>query len=467
MGLGAGVDDENKQQEEGSEMYTFTARWEGLKRAEVKGRVEHAFRDVVAEKEGRFRDHMNEGIDTARMNQNQSFVVGEDGEWKSLEDMSEFYDRFESVIGQAKRSTYVDRKGVKREREFRSDTSVMVEHILQLDPKFYDQWRDPKTGAVVMPEDEDEQEKIWHSINAMMEAWRGQVGEQNCLGATLHLDEKNPHLQLFSVPLTKDSELSYRKVYGGGSRKASQKKFSDIHDGYREAMRAEGYEIMHERVSRGRTHLHPDDYKKWRDQAEAVEAGAKEIEKGRKWLVETSRAQREEAKKIEADRADAEAQKAEAQKRLAEAETQAQGIVQKARESMAEELERLQRWEADLDERAQKQGQERLEVDQMKDHTQKAYKDAEEALRSAQRHEKALRAERAEVKELKKVVKEEANRLLAIGPHARQEANKWIGKLVNEVKQEQAQEWSNKRYKEFMEGVGEKRPWEQDGPDFG
>lgn len=431
MGLGAGVDDENKQQEEGSEMYTFTARWEGLKRAEVKGRVEHAFRDVVAEKEGRFRDHMNEGIDTARMSENQSFVVGSDGEWKSLEDMQEFYDRFEAVIGQAKRSTYVDRKGVRRERDFRSDTSVMVEHILQLDPRFYDQWRDPQTGAVVMPEDEEEQEKIWHSINTMMEAWRGQVGEQNCLGATLHLDERNPHLQLFSVPLTKDNELSYRKVYGGGSRKASQKKFSDIHDGYREAMRAEGYEIMHERVSLGRTHLHPDDYKKWRDQAEAVEAGAKELEKGQKALVQ-------------------------------------------AQKSTAEELERLRRLEADLDAKAeeqrleaQKQAQERLELDQMKDHNQKDRETAQEALKSAQRQEKTLRAERAEVKELKNLVKEEGQRLLAIGPHARQEANKWIGKIADVAKREQAQEWSNKRFREFMDGVGEKRPWEQDGPDVG
>lgn len=458
-------------------MYTFTARWEGLKRSEIRSRVEHAFREVVAEKEGRFRDHMNEGIDTARMNQNQSFVVGEDGEWKSLEDMSEFYDRFESVIGQAKRSTYVDRKGVKREREFRSDTSVMVEHILQLDPKFYDPWRDPQTGAVVMPDDEDEQEKIWHSINAMMEAWRGQVGEQNCVGVTLHLDEKNPHLQLFSVPLTKDRELSYRKMYGAGSRKASQKKFSNIHDGYRDFMRAEGYEIMHERVSLGRTHLHPDDYKKWRDQAEKVESGSKELEQGQKALaqeretaeaeiMQRSRAQRAEAEKLRANRADIEAQKSEAKKLVAEAQ-------KKARESAGQEWMRVKKYEADLEAqaeelelKAQKIAQERLEIDEMKNHTQKAHKDAEEALESAQRHEKALRAERAEVKELKKVVKEEANRLLAIGPYARQEANQWIGRIADQVKREQAQEWSNKRYQEFMDGVGEKRPWEQDGPNF-
>lgn len=459
-------------------MYTFTARWEGLKRAEVKGRVEHAFRDVVAEKEGRFRDHMNEGIDTKRMNQNQSFVVGSDGEWKDLEDMGEFYDRFEAVIGQARRSTYVDRKGVKREREFRSDTSVMVEHILQLDPKFYDQWRDPKTGAVVMPEDEDEQEKIWHSINAMMEAWRGQVGEQNCLGATLHLDEKNPHLQLFSVPLTKDSELSYRKVYGGGSRKASQKKFSDIHDGYRDFMRAEGYEIMHERVSLGRTHLHPDDYKKWRDQAEKIESGSKELEQGQRALAQEREQARSETLKARADRAEAEAQKAEAQKKLAEAQEQARGIVQKAQEqarkSTTDELMRLKKLEADLDAQAeeqrleaQKQAQERLEVDQMKESTQKDQKAAQEALRDAQRHEQSLKAERSEVAKLKKLVKEEGQRLLAIGPHVEQEMNKLLGKLKREVDKKQAEEWSRKRFREAMDGVGEKRPWEQDGPNFG
>ena len=457
-------------------MYTFTVRWEDLKRTEVKGRVEHAFRDVVAEKEGRFRDHMNTGIDTGRMNQNKSFVVGEDGEWKKLEDIQEIYDRMESVIGQAKRSTYVDRKGVKREREFRSDTSVMVEHILQLDPKFYDQWRDPETGAVVMPENEDEREKIWHSIDSMMNAWCGQVGEENCVGFALHLDEKNPHLQLFSVPLTKARELSYRKTYGAGGRKASQKKFADIHDGYRDFMRSQGYEIMHERVSRGRTHLHPDDYKKWRDQAEAVEAGAKELEKGRDRLVEISRAQEEEAYKLQAQRQEAKAQKAEAQKKLAEAEEQARGIVQKARESMAEELERLKKLEEDLEAQAQKQAQERLEIDQMKSYAQEDQEAAQEALKSAQedrekvrRLKEALRYERAEVKHQQGLADEVRNRLDKLWGATVRKTKEVVAGVEDKAQREKVEEvakTSLQRAWEELGGTSEKTPW-QDGPDFG
>lgn len=63
-----------------------------------------------------------------------------------------------------------------------------------------------------------------------------EFGAENIVRATLHLDEKTPHLHIVAVPLTKDGRLSAKEVFG------DIKALSARQDRYAEAMRSFGLE---------------------------------------------------------------------------------------------------------------------------------------------------------------------------------------------------------------------------------
>lgn len=63
-----------------------------------------------------------------------------------------------------------------------------------------------------------------------------EFGAENIVRATLHLDEKTPHLHIVAVPLTKDGRLSAKEVFG------DIKALSERQDRYAEAMKPFGLE---------------------------------------------------------------------------------------------------------------------------------------------------------------------------------------------------------------------------------
>ena len=42
-----------------------------------------------------------------------------------------------------------------------------------------------------------------------------EVGAENIFSAVVHMDERNPHMHLCFVPLTKDNRLSAKEIMGG------------------------------------------------------------------------------------------------------------------------------------------------------------------------------------------------------------------------------------------------------------
>lgn len=63
-----------------------------------------------------------------------------------------------------------------------------------------------------------------------------EFGAENIVRATLHMDEKTPHLHIVAIPLTKDGRLSAKEVFG------DIKTLSERQDRYAEAMKPFGLE---------------------------------------------------------------------------------------------------------------------------------------------------------------------------------------------------------------------------------
>jgi len=51
-----------------------------------------------------------------------------------------------------------------------------------------------------------------------LEFIQDEVGEQNVFVATVHMDEKTPHMHIYFVPLTKDNRLSAKIVLGDSNK---------------------------------------------------------------------------------------------------------------------------------------------------------------------------------------------------------------------------------------------------------
>lgn len=54
-------------------------------------------------------------------------------------------------------------------------------------------------------------------------------GKENILRATVHMDEKTPHMHLVLVPLTQEGKLSSRELFGGDRK---ENKLKDLHTDY-------------------------------------------------------------------------------------------------------------------------------------------------------------------------------------------------------------------------------------------
>lgn len=88
-------------------------------------------------------------------------------------------------------------------RKLRSDAVLAVEHILTASPEY---WAG-KTQA-------DAEEWAKHSVKFLVDRF----GSANVVSATLHMDEKSPHLHVYHVPATTDPQgrptLSAKQYYG-------------------------------------------------------------------------------------------------------------------------------------------------------------------------------------------------------------------------------------------------------------
>lgn len=133
-------------------------------------------------------------------------------------------------------------KGYKGKRKVRSDAIKLVDGLITSDDVFF--------------KDMDDQH-IKTFFEDALEFVKAEYGEENIMYATVHLDEKTPHMHFGFVPLTEDGRLSAKEVLG------NKKKMSLLQDKYHAFITAKGYELERgERaIDTGRQHVEMNKYK--------------------------------------------------------------------------------------------------------------------------------------------------------------------------------------------------------------
>ncbi|MEF9864431.1 MAG: MobV family relaxase, partial [Christensenellaceae bacterium] len=95
----------------------------------------------------------------------------------------------------------------------RKDSVKFIDTIVTASPEFLAELSEEKT-----------KQYFEHALNFL----KAEVGEDNIFSAVVHMDEKNPHMHLCFVPLTKDKRLSAKEVIGDRNKLIEwQDKFHD------------------------------------------------------------------------------------------------------------------------------------------------------------------------------------------------------------------------------------------------
>lgn len=107
-------------------------------------------------------------------------------------------------------------------RKIRSDAVRHVDGLITSDETFFKNL------------DEDETEKFFKDSLEFLE---DEYGKENMLYATVHLDEKVPHMHFGFVPLTEDGRLSAKEKLG------NKKAMADLQDRFNKYVNDKGYEM--------------------------------------------------------------------------------------------------------------------------------------------------------------------------------------------------------------------------------
>ncbi len=104
----------------------------------------------------------------------------------------------------------------------RKDSVLMIEALITASPEF----------MTARPSAE-QREYFEHALAFI----RNEMGEENVFAATVHMDERNPHMHVCMVPLTPDKRLSAKTIMG------NQKKLSEWQTKFHEHMSARWNEL--------------------------------------------------------------------------------------------------------------------------------------------------------------------------------------------------------------------------------
>jgi hypothetical protein len=131
-------------------------------------------------------------------------------------------------------------EGYKGKRKIRKDAIKLVDGIITSDKKFFDKLS------------KREQEQFFKES---LEFLKQEYGEENIIYATVHLDEKTPHMHFGFVPLTKDGRLSAKEILG------NKKAMSELQDRFNEFINEKGYNLERGEKATGRKHLEVQEFK--------------------------------------------------------------------------------------------------------------------------------------------------------------------------------------------------------------
>ncbi len=99
------------------------------------------------------------------------------------------------------------------------------------------------------------------------------VGKENVIAATVHMDEKTPHMHFMHVPITKDGRLNANKIY---TRESLRKLQSDLPD----YLQSKGFEIqrgVEQEAGAAKKHLNTREYKQQQEAVKALQAQEKSL----------------------------------------------------------------------------------------------------------------------------------------------------------------------------------------------
>ncbi len=125
----------------------------------------------------------------------------------------------------------------------------------------------------------EEQRRFFEESKAFLSDF---VGKENVIAATVHMDEKTPHMHFMHVPITKDGRLNANSIY---TRESLRKLQSDLP----EHLQSKGFDIqrgVEQEQGAAKKHLHTREYKqqqeelkKLREQEEALRQQMQEYER--------------------------------------------------------------------------------------------------------------------------------------------------------------------------------------------
>ncbi len=96
----------------------------------------------------------------------------------------------------------------------RKDSVKFIDTIVTASPEFL---------AAMSPEE------VRHYFERALKFLQKEVGAENIFSAVVHMDERNPHMHLCFVPLTKDNRLSAKEIMGGRDKLVQwQDRFHDF-----------------------------------------------------------------------------------------------------------------------------------------------------------------------------------------------------------------------------------------------
>ncbi|MEQ6378626.1 MobV family relaxase [Bacillaceae bacterium S4-13-56] len=147
------------------------------------------------------------------------------------------------------------KEGYKGSRSIRSDAIKLVDGLLTSDNQFFDR---------LSPE----RQKQFFKDN--LDFIKKEYGEENVIYATVHLDEKTPHMHFGFVPLTEDGRLSAKEMVG------NKKALSELQDRYNHFLNERGYGLDRGEKGSNAEHLEMQKFKEkmLNDQIQKLETEA-------------------------------------------------------------------------------------------------------------------------------------------------------------------------------------------------
>lgn len=168
------------------------------------------------EKDG--TSHTNEDIDWSKTNENIYLIDQQ--------------ERFRTVV-----SNRIEELNLKRQP--RSDATVMCQCLITSDNEFFQTM--------------NKKEQIEY-FEKSFEFIKQRYGERNIVSATIHYDERTPHMHVNFVPVTEDGRLSAKDLF-------SPKSLRVLQDDYNRYVRENGYDLQRGEIDSKNKHLEVEKYK--------------------------------------------------------------------------------------------------------------------------------------------------------------------------------------------------------------